>query len=62
MGRSMPKVSCVACLRYTETAVTASLRSMPNLVILKNCGSLPTSVMSVPCSVVTTFSRLPPCS
>ena len=39
--------------RNSETAVTASERSMPNRVISKNERSWPTIVMSVPCSVVT---------
>ena len=43
-----------------DTAVTASLCSIRKRVMGKNDGSWPTRVMSVPCRVVTTFSRSGP--
>ena len=48
--------STVIRFRNSETAVTPSDCSMPKRVISKNDRSWPTSVMSVPCSVVTTPS------
>ena len=39
--------------RKSDTAVTASERSIPKRVISKKERSWPTIVMSVPCSVVT---------
>ena len=50
-----PNARYVSSRRYDETAVTASDCSIETLVIVKYDGSCPTSVMSVPCSVVTTF-------
>ena len=44
----------VASRRLCDTAVTPSDRSIENATISEYDGSLPTSVMSVPCSVVTT--------
>ena len=48
-----PNASYVSSRRYSDTAVTASDFSIENLVTVKNDLSCPTSVMSVPCSVVT---------
>ncbi len=50
----------VLSLRLCDTAVTPSDRSIENATISEYDGSLPTSVMSVPCSVVTTRGA-PPC-
>src|SRR2546422_7229940 len=50
-----PNARYVSSFRNSETAVTASDRSIENLVIVKYEGSCPTSVMSVPWRVVTTF-------
>ena len=47
-------------LRNSETAVTASERSMPKRVISKKERSWPTMVMSVPWSVVTMRGALAP--
>ena len=41
-------------MRLSETAVTPSDWSMQKPIVSAYDGSLPTSVMSVPCSVVTT--------
>jgi hypothetical protein len=41
--------------RLSETAVAPSARSIENATISEYDGSLPTTVMSVPCIVVTTF-------
>ena len=49
----------VTSRRYRDTAVTASLCSMPQRVIGRYERSCPTIVMSVPWSVVTTFRRDP---
>ena len=45
---------CVAAARLCDTAVTPSDRSIEYATISEYDGSLPTSVMSVPCRVVTT--------
>ena len=45
-----------------DTAVTRSDCSIEKATISEYDGSLPTSVMSVPCSVVTTRGALPPCA
>ena len=52
--------STVMRRRNSETAVTPSLRSMPNFVISKNERSWPTSVTSVPWRVVTSLGGLAP--
>ena len=54
-----PKVRMVSSLRNAETAVTASERSMENLVMAWKLSSWPTSVMSVPWRVVITFTLCP---
>ena len=51
----------VDCLRLSDTAVTRSDCSIENATISENDGSLPTSVISVPCSVVTTRGALRSC-
>ena len=60
MGFCTPKTRTVSSRRKVETAVTASLCSIMKRVMGKNEGSCPTRVMSVPCRVVTTFSRSGP--
>jgi hypothetical protein len=52
--------STVIRFRNSETAVTPLERSMPKRVISKNERSCPTSVMSVPCSVVMSRGALSP--
>ena len=56
MGRSSAKISRVLARSASDTVVTASLCAIDQRVVSTNEGSLPTSVMSVPCSVVTTGS------
>ena len=55
----MPSVSYVASRRLADTAVTLSDCWIENATISEYDESLPTSVMSVPCSVVTTFGAVP---
>src|SRR5665213_121351 len=45
--------------RYSDTAVRPFERSIENFVIVRNEGSWPMSVMSVPCSVVMICTELP---
>ena len=56
---AMSRVTCssayVESRRLFDTAVTPSDCSIENATICEYDGSLPISVMSVPCSVVTTF-------
>ena len=54
MSRRTPSSRRVAARRLSDTAVTPSDFSIEYATISENDGSLPTSVMSVPCSVVTT--------
>ena len=54
MSRRTPSSRQVAARRLSDTAVTPSDCSIENATISEYDGSLPTSVMSVPCSVVTT--------
>ena len=60
MGLVMSNSSMVIFFRNSETAVTPSERSMPKRVISKNVRSCPTSVMSVPCRVVTSLGGFAP--
>ncbi len=48
----MPSARVVSAARLAETAVTACDCSIENPTTAEYDGSLPTSVMSVPCSVV----------
>jgi len=50
---AQPNALYVSSRKKADTAVTASDCSIENLVSVKYEGSCPTSVMSVPCSVVT---------
>ena len=50
--------SIVSYFREFDTAVTASDFSIANLITSVKEESCPRIVMSVPCSVVTTFNRL----
>ena len=59
MGVCTSKTSMVRFFRYSEIDVTPSLWSMEKRVIGRYDGSEPTSVMSVPCSVVTYGRRRP---
>ena len=59
MSRVTPSSLRVEAARLRDTAVTASDRSIENATISEKDGSLPTSVMSVPCSVVTTRGGRP---
>ena len=52
----IPNDASARSLRNRLTAVTRSLDWIENCVTRKNAGSMPTTVMSVPCSVVTTPS------
>ena len=52
-SRGTPKSLTVSSFRNSETAVSPWERRMEKLVIGRNEGWSPTSVMSVPCSVVT---------
>ena len=52
-----PSVSCVARASQAEGVVTASLAAIEKRVSGRKLGSLPTSVMSVPCRVVTSAGR-----
>ena len=60
IARVIPSVSNVKSRRLAETAVTPSDCWIENATICEYEESFPTSVMSVPCSVVTTFGALPP--
>ena len=53
MSRRIPSVLIVSCLRLCDTAVTPADCSIENATTRLYDGSLPTSVMSVPWSVVT---------
>ena len=53
MSRVTPTAEMVSARRLCETAVTPSDCSMENATTRRYDGSLPISVMSVPCSVVT---------
>ena len=55
-----PKAFCVSSRRKYDTAERRSDFSIENWVIVWKDGSCPTMVMSVPCSVVTTFTSEPP--
>ena len=59
-----PSVSCVARASQADGVVTASLATIENRVSGRKLGSLPTRVMSVPCSVVTSLGAAarPPAS
>ena len=59
MSPRTPSCRIVASARLFETAVTPSDCSIEKATISEYDGSLPTSVMSVPCSVVTTLSARP---
>jgi hypothetical protein len=50
----------VAWRRLSDTAVAPSACSIENATISEYDGSLPTTVMSVPCSVVTTRGAVAP--
>ena len=52
MSRVMPSVRAVSLARLCETAVTPCDCSIENATTDEYDGSLPTSVMSVPCRVV----------
>jgi hypothetical protein len=52
MSRRMPSVLMVSAFRLCDTAVTPCDCSIENATTSWYDGSLPTSVMSVPCSVV----------
>ncbi len=54
ISRCTPSSDTVDARRLADTAVTASDRSIENATISEYDGSLPTRVMSVPCSVVIT--------
>ena len=60
MSCSMPSAPIVSAFRLWETAVTRSDRSMQNATTRAYDGSLPTSVMSVPCRVVTVLGVATP--
>ena len=60
IGFLISNSSTVIRRRNSETAVTPSDCSMPKRVISKNERSWPTSVMSVPCSVVISFGARGP--
>ena len=60
MSRCMPRPAIVSALRLSDTAVTPSDRSIENATTRAYDGSLPTSVMSVPCSVVIVRGRVQP--
>ena len=60
IGFVISNSSTVIFFRNSETAVTPSERSIPNFVISKNVRSWPTSVMSVPCSVVISLGGVAP--
>ena len=51
----MPNTRLVSARSAYDTAVTASERSMQKAVTGRKLSLLPTRVMSVPCSVVTTL-------
>ena len=53
MSCRMPRNETVSALRLCETAVTPCDCSIEKATALAYDGSLPTRVMSVPCSVVT---------
>ena len=55
MSRAMPSSRWVSAFRLSDTAVTPSDCSMQNATVSEYDGSLPSSVMSVPCSVVITL-------
>ena len=56
----MPSAAIVSAFRLRETAVTPCERSMEKATTRAYDGSLPTSVMSVPCSVVTVRGGMTP--
>ena len=58
MSRAMPSWRCVSAFRLSDTAVTPSDCSMQNATASEYDGSLPSSVMSVPCSVVITLGGI----
>ncbi len=59
--RGQSNASSVSSFRNCDTAVIPSDRSTENFVMDQNAGSCPTSVMSVPCSVVAIGRSLPSC-
>ena len=59
IGCFTPSSAYVEARRLFDTAVTASDCSIEKATMREYDGSLPTSVMSVPCSVVTTFGPSP---
>ena len=60
MSRFTPSARYVSFRRLSDTAVTPSDCSIENATVSEYERSLPTSVMSVPCSVVTTRGTRPP--
>ena len=62
MSWRTPSSRYVSALRLSETAVTPSDCSMQNATVSEYERSLPSSVMSVPCSVVITFGTHAPLS
>ena len=60
MSQICPSSRCVVALRLSDTAVTPSDCWIENLMISEYERSAPSSVMSVPCSVVMTFGTDPP--
>jgi len=59
MGQRISKKRSVSSRSQSLTAVTASEWRRMNWVTRAMDGSLPTTVMSVPCSVVMNGSRMP---
>ncbi len=59
IGRSTSKWAYVSVRKLSDTAVTASDDSIAKAITGAKAGSLPTSVMSVPCKVVMNGTRTP---
>ena len=58
MSQVTPSSRRVSALRLSDTAVTPSDCSMQKATVSEYDGSPPSSVMSVPCSVVMTFGGI----